>query len=46
MGSIKKNDVIIYVDANQKLINKRLKKDHILTKNYLKNLKKYNLKAI
>ena len=25
-GINKKNDVIIYVDANQKLINKRLKK--------------------
>ena len=45
-GINKKNDVIIYVDANQKLINKRLKKRSYFNKKLLTNLKKYNLKAI
>ena len=43
-GINKKNDVIIYVDANQKLINKRLKKRSYFNKKLLTKFKKIQLK--
>ena len=44
-GINKKNDVIIYVDANQKLINKRLKKRSYFNKKLLTKFKKIQLKS-
>ena len=44
-GINKKNDVIIYVDANQKLINKRLKKRSYFNKKLLIKFKKIQLKS-
>ena len=44
-GINKKNDVIIYVDANQKLINKRLKKRSYFNKKLLSKFKKIQLKS-
>ena len=44
-GIKKKNDVIIYVDANQKLINKRLKKRSFFNKKLLSKFKKIQLKS-
>ena len=44
-GLNKKNDVIIYVDAKQKLINKRLKKRSNYNKKLLKKFKKIQLKS-
>ena len=44
-GINKKNDVIIYVDANQKLINKRLKKRSYFNKELLSKFKKIQLKS-
>ena len=41
----KKGDVIIYVDANQKLINKRLKKRSYFNKKLLSKFKKIQLKS-
>ena len=41
----KKNDIIIYVDANQKLINKRLKKRSNFNKKLLNKFKKIQLKS-
>ena len=42
-GINKKNDIIIYVDAKQKLINKRLKKRSNFNKKLLKKFKKIQL---
>ena len=44
-GINKKNDVIIYVDANQKYINKRLKKRSYFNKKLLSKFKKIQLKS-
>ena len=44
-GINKKNDVIIYVDANQKYINKRLKKRSYFNKKLLTKFKKIQLKS-
>ena len=44
-GINKKNDVIIYVDANQKHINKRLKKRSYFNKKLLTKFKKIQLKS-
>ena len=44
-GINKKNDVIIYVDANQKLINKRLKKRSYFNKKLMAKFKKIQLKS-
>ena len=44
-GINKKNDVIIYVDANQKLINKRLKKRSYFNKKLIAKFKKIQLKS-
>ena len=44
-GINKKNDVIIYVDAKQKLINKRLKKRPYFNKRLLSKFKKIQLKS-
>jgi len=44
-GINKKNDVIIYVDAKQKLINKRLKKRSYFNKKLLTKFKKIQLKS-
>ena len=44
-GINKKNDVIIYVDANQKLIDKRLKKRSYFNKKLLSKFKKIQLKS-
>ena len=44
-GINKKNDVIIYVDANQKLINKRLKKRSYFNKKLLTKFKEIQLKS-
>ena len=44
-GIKKKNDVIIYVDANQKLINKRLKKRSYFNKKLMAKFKKIQLKS-
>ena len=44
-GINKKNDVIIYVDANRKLINKRLKKRSYFNKKLLTKFKKIQLKS-
>ena len=44
-GINKKNDVIIYVDANQKVINKRLKKRSYFNKKLLTKFKKIQLKS-
>ena len=44
-GINKKNDVIIYVDANQKFINKRLKKRSYFNKKLLIKFKKIQLKS-
>ena len=44
-GINKKNDVIIYVDANQKLIDKRLKKRSYFNKKLMAKFKKIQLKS-
>ncbi len=44
-GINKKNDIIIYVDANQKLIDKRLKKRSYFNKKLLTKFKKIQLKS-
>ena len=44
-GINKKNDIIIYVDANQKYINKRLKKRSYFNKKLLIKFKKIQLKS-
>ena len=44
-GINKKNDIIIYVDANQKLIDKRLKKRSHFNKKLLSKFKKIQLKS-
>ena len=44
-GINKKNDIIIYVDANQKLIDKRLKKRSYFNKKLLSKFKKIQLKS-
>ena len=45
MGLNKKNDIIIYVDAKQKLINKRLRERSNYNKKLLKKFKKIQLKS-
>jgi len=44
-GINKKNDIVIYVDANQKLIDKRLKKRSYFNKKLLSKFKKIQLKS-
>ena len=41
-----KKDILLFVDSNKKDIEKRLKKDLLLTRSYLKNLRKFNLNEI
>ena len=38
----KKKDILIFVDSKKSDIEKKLKKEKILIKNYLINLKKFN----
>ena len=42
----KKNDILIFIDANKKNISKKLKKEKILIRNYFTNLKRFNYRLL